>query len=67
MVKKLLKKGFGGGPIVCGNFVKNEALKFIDYEIYGELKNAELYRPKWRFYWKSSLPILEAIEQLQKL
>ena len=28
-------------PIVSGNFAKNEVLKFFDYEIHNELKNAE--------------------------
>jgi CDP-6-deoxy-D-xylo-4-hexulose-3-dehydrase len=28
-------------PIVAGNFAKNEVLRWFDYEIHGELKNAE--------------------------
>lgn len=28
-------------PIVAGNFAKNEVLRWYDYEIYGELKNAD--------------------------
>jgi CDP-6-deoxy-D-xylo-4-hexulose-3-dehydrase len=28
-------------PIVAGNFTKNEVLKYFDYELYGEMKNAE--------------------------
>lgn len=28
-------------PIVAGNFAKNEAMRWFDYEIHGELKNAD--------------------------
>jgi CDP-6-deoxy-D-xylo-4-hexulose-3-dehydrase len=28
-------------PIVTGNFVRNDVMKYFDYEVHGELKNAD--------------------------
>jgi CDP-6-deoxy-D-xylo-4-hexulose-3-dehydrase len=36
-------------PIVAGNFTKNEVLKYFDYELYGEMKNAE-YLDRYGFF-----------------
>lgn len=38
---KLNNFGFETRPIVSGNFVKNEVMKYFDFEIFGNLKNAE--------------------------
>jgi CDP-6-deoxy-D-xylo-4-hexulose-3-dehydrase len=36
-------------PIVSGNFAKNEVLKYFNYEIHGDLKNAN-YIDKYGFF-----------------
>ncbi len=40
IIDHLTKAGVECRPIVTGNFAKNEVLKWFDYEIHGELKNA---------------------------
>ena len=41
LVKELLKAGFEVRPIVTGNFAKNGVMKYFDYTVHHELKNAE--------------------------
>jgi CDP-4-dehydro-6-deoxyglucose reductase, E1 len=41
ILQKLNNAGFETRPIVSGNFVKNEVIKFFDYTKHGKLKNAE--------------------------
>ncbi|MCK5521734.1 MAG: DegT/DnrJ/EryC1/StrS family aminotransferase [Thiomargarita sp.] len=41
LVKKLADKGVECRPVVAGNFVNNEIIKWFDYEIHYELKNAQ--------------------------
>lgn len=38
---KLNEKGIDTRPIVAGNFTRNTAIKYLDYEIFGTLKNAD--------------------------
>ena len=41
LLQKLNNAGFESRPIVSGNFVQNEVIKFFDYTKHGVLKNAE--------------------------
>src|SRR3546814_11645724 len=41
IIERLNRIGFETRPIVTGNFAKNEVIKYFDYAIDGELKNAE--------------------------
>lgn len=41
IVKKLMDHNIDCRPIVTGNFTRNEVMKYFDYEIHGELKNAD--------------------------
>jgi CDP-6-deoxy-D-xylo-4-hexulose-3-dehydrase len=41
IVKHLIVNNIETRPIVAGNFTKNEVLKYFDYELFGEMKNAE--------------------------
>lgn len=45
----LTSKHIDTRPIVAGNFTKNEVLKFFDYELVGEMKNAE-YLDEFGFF-----------------
>ncbi len=42
LVKKLHEIGFECRPIVAGNFVKNDVVKYFNYEVNDDLKNANL-------------------------
>jgi len=41
VVKKLTENGIDCRPIVTGDFTQNEVMKYFDYEIHDELKNAK--------------------------
>jgi CDP-6-deoxy-D-xylo-4-hexulose-3-dehydrase len=41
VINKLQENKVECRPIVTGNFTRNEVMKYFDYEIHGELKNAE--------------------------
>ena len=41
LINKLNTNGFETRPIVSGNFVKNEVLKYLDYSVHGVLANAD--------------------------
>ena len=45
----LFTKGIETRPIVAGNFTKNKVLQFFDYELWGEMRNAE-YLDKYGFF-----------------
>lgn len=41
LVRQLQAEGVECRPIVSGNFLRNDALKFFDYQVIGQLTNAE--------------------------
>ncbi|WP_324753867.1 DegT/DnrJ/EryC1/StrS family aminotransferase [Roseovarius sp. Pro17] len=63
-VEWLRDQGFETRPIVSGNFAKNEVLKYFDYEIHGELKNADYIDRHGLFVGNHHYPIPEAIDAL---
>ena len=42
LIRSLEAYGIEYRPIVAGNFVKNPVIQYFNYEVYGELKNANL-------------------------
>ena len=60
----LREQGFETRPIVSGNFAKNEVLKYFDYEIHSELKNADYIDQHGLFVGNHHYPIPEAIDAL---
>ena len=42
LIKIFIEKKIDVRPIVSGNFTKNEAIKFFNYCIHGDLKNSNL-------------------------
>ena len=67
LLKKLSDLGFECRPIVTGNFAKNEVVKYFDYEIHGELKNAEYIDTHGLFIGNHHYPLPEAFEALRQL
>jgi CDP-6-deoxy-D-xylo-4-hexulose-3-dehydrase len=41
IINILIENNIEVRPIVAGNFIKNDVLKYFDYELYGEMKNAD--------------------------
>jgi CDP-6-deoxy-D-xylo-4-hexulose-3-dehydrase len=64
LLTRLVSEGFECRPIVGGNFAKNEVMKYFDYEIHGDLKNADYIDRHGLFIGNHHYPITDAIEFL---
>lgn len=67
LVRDLTELGFECRPIVGGNFAKNEVMKFFDYSIYGDLKNADYIDQNGLFVGNHHYDIEDAIDILGSL
>ncbi|MFZ3229603.1 MAG: DegT/DnrJ/EryC1/StrS family aminotransferase [Pseudobdellovibrio sp.] len=65
VVKKLLATGIETRPIVSGNFTKNKVLEYFDYEISGQLKNADLLDTNGFFVGNYAIPLKESLKLLK--
>ena len=61
VLKKLGKKGIETRPIVSGNILNNPMLKYFDYEISGEIINAEKISKNGFFVGNSHLDLEEEL------
>lgn len=64
IVKKLEAHGIDCRPIVTGDFTKNEVLRFFDYEIFGEMKNAQYLDKNGFFVGNHQVPLTAEIKHL---
>jgi len=67
LLNKLNDLGFETRPIVTGNFAKNEVVKYFDYEIFGDLNNANHIDQNGLFIGNHHYPMDDAIERLKSL
>ena len=67
LVKELVHAGFEVRPIVTGNFAKNEVMKYFDYTVHGELKNADYIDSNGLFIGNHHYGIETAIDALAAL
>ncbi len=67
LAQKLMVAGIECRPIVAGNFAKNEVMKYFNYEIHGELSNAELIDKNGLFVGNHQVDIQEQINYLLSL
>jgi CDP-6-deoxy-D-xylo-4-hexulose-3-dehydrase len=69
LAEKLTSLGFEVRPIVAGNFCASESLRFMDYEIVGEVSNAEymhhhgLYIGNQHGSMESAVSKIEALQE----
>ena len=64
LVQKLNSAGFECRPIVAGNFARNSVLKFFNYDIHGDLVNADHVDKSGLFVGNHHYSIAEAIDVL---
>jgi CDP-6-deoxy-D-xylo-4-hexulose-3-dehydrase len=64
LVVKLRHLGFELRPIVTGNFLKNEVIKFFNHEVHNSLKNAEYLDKNGLFIGNHHYPIPDAFKAL---
>ncbi len=67
LLDRLNKVGFECRPIVSGNFTKNEVMKYLDFEIHGDLKNAKYLDANGLFIGNHHYNIEKAIDLLTKI
>jgi CDP-6-deoxy-D-xylo-4-hexulose-3-dehydrase len=67
LIKNLSSIGFECRPIVAGNFAKNEVVKYFDYEIFGDLKNANHIDRQGLFIGNQNILMDSAMNDLNKL
>lgn len=61
IVKALHENGIECRPIAAGNFVKNEVIRWIDYEVHGILKNAQWIDENGFYVGNHSISIKEQL------
>lgn len=64
IINKLIKNKIDCRPIVTGNFIKNEAIKYFDYRVHKKLKNADYLHDKGIFVGNSHINLSKQIEFL---
>jgi len=67
VVKKLLDNGIECRPIVTGNFVKNDVIKYFDYQVSGILDNANYIDKNGFFVGNHPYELKESIFKLHQL
>ena len=64
VIEKLKENNIDCRPIVTGNFTRNEVMKFFDYEIHDELKNADYLHDNGFFIGNSQVCLKKEIKFL---
>ena len=67
VIHKLKENNIDCRPIVTGNFTRNEVMKFFNYEIHKELKNADYLHNKGFFVGNSHICLEKEIKYLKKI
>lgn len=65
IIKKLEANNIEYRPIVTGDFTQNEVMKYFNYEIFGELKNAKILHENGFFVGNHQVDIGEQINLLE--
>jgi CDP-6-deoxy-D-xylo-4-hexulose-3-dehydrase len=67
LIEHLTNSGVECRPIVTGNFAKNDVLKWFDYTIHGELKNADQIDQFGFFVGNHQVSMQEPITKLRSV
>ena len=67
LIDYLTKSGVECRPIVTGNFAKNDVLKWFDYEIHGQLKNADRIDEHGFFVGNHQINLVQEIKNFRDL
>lgn len=67
IIKKLMDNNIDCRPIVTGNFTRNEVMKYFDYEIHNELKNADYLHENGFFVGNHQIGLSEQIKFLAEV
>ena len=67
VIAKLQENNIDCRPIVTGNFTRNEVMKFFNYEIHNELKNADYLHENGLFIGNSQVDLTNEIKFLAEV
>jgi CDP-6-deoxy-D-xylo-4-hexulose-3-dehydrase len=67
IIKKLMGANIDCRPIVTGNFVRNDVMKYFDYEIHDELKNADYLHDNGFFVGNHQIDLRDRIIYLAEV
>ena len=67
VIKNLQESKIDCRPIVTGNFTRNEAMNYFDYEVYQELKNADYLHENGFFVGNSQVDLKNKIKYLKEI
>ena len=67
IIKLLTEKNIECRPIVTGDFTQNEVMKYFDYEIHNDLKNAKYLHENGFFVGNQQVPIEKEINYLYEV
>jgi len=67
VINKLQENKIDCRPIVTGNFTKNDVMKFFDYEVHNELKNADYLHDNGFFVGNSQVNLESEIATLHQV
>ena len=67
VIRKLQENKIDCRPIVTGNFTRNEVMKFFDYEVHQELKNADYLHENGFFVGNSQVDLKNKINYLKEI
>ena len=67
VVKKLMDAKIDCRPIVTGNFTRNDVMKYFDYTIHGELKNADYLHENGLFVGNHHVGLEDEIKYLAEV
>jgi CDP-4-dehydro-6-deoxyglucose reductase, E1 len=67
IIKLLTEKNIDCRPIVTGDFTQNEVMKYFDYEIHNDLKNAKYLHENGFFVGNQQVPIEKEINHLYEV
>ncbi|EAH5484625.1 DegT/DnrJ/EryC1/StrS family aminotransferase [Campylobacter coli] len=67
IIKKLEENEIEYRPIVAGNFTKNDVMKYFNYEIHGNLKNAQIIHKNGFFVGNHQVDINQEIDLLKNV
>lgn len=67
VVDKLTRNNIDCRPIVTGDFTKNEVLKYFNFEIFGEMKNAKYLDKQGFFIGNHQIPLDKEIKYLHEV
>jgi len=67
VIEKLQENEIECRPIVTGNFTRNDVMKYFNYEVHGELKNADYLHDNGFFVGNSQVDLSDNINFLSKV